>query len=96
MHREARGDDHGGVDRGHEHRDVRAGRGPRVPLHDPQEEVGREERSEEHHLGDDEEVDAEGLGVYSRGLIGLGRAVMLVLVNVGGYGTDFHQAAAPS
>ena len=46
--------------------------------HDPDEEVGREERSEEHHLGDDEKQHPEELGLDARGLVGRRRPVVLV------------------
>ena len=72
-------------------------RGPRGALHDPDEEVGREEGPEDHHLGDDEKQHPEELGLDPRGAVGLRRPVVLVvLVAVGASGdrAGFHQAAA--
>ena len=40
-------------------------RGPLALGDDADEEVGREERSEEHQLGDDEEQDPEHLGLHA-------------------------------
>ena len=63
----------------------------REPLrltHDPNEEVGREERSEEHDLRDDEKQHPEELRLDPRRDVGLGRAVMLFDGSVGG---GFHQ-----
>ena len=57
--------------------------------HDPDEEVGREERSEEHDLGDDEKQHPEELRLDARGDVGGRRAVMFL---VGGDGGRFHQA----
>src|SRR5690606_7913106 len=64
---------------------------------DADEEVRREERAEEHRLGDDEEQDPERGPVDARALVGLGRAVM-VLVGAGVAGGDrcaLHQASSP-
>ena len=76
-------------DRGVEARDqlrqvVALGR-PFGAAHDPHEEVGREERAEDHHLGDDEKQHPEERGLDPRGAVGLGRAVM-VIVDVRGCG----------
>ena len=49
---------------------------------DPDEEVGREERAEEHDLRRDEEEHAEGLGHDPRAVVRHRRAVMLVVVVV--------------
>src|SRR3954462_14115602 len=73
------------------------GCGPRIVRHDPDEEVGREERSEEHDLGDDEKQHPEELGLDPRGDVGRGRAVMLVLVVGDGGGADcLHQEGTTS
>ena len=50
-----------------------------VVVHDPDEEVGREERSEEHDLGDDEKQHPEELRLDARGEVGRGRPVVLVV-----------------
>jgi len=39
----------------------------------------REEGTEQHHLGDDEEQDPEGLPVYPRALVGLRRMGLMLL-----------------
>ena len=62
----------------------------RSPGHDPDEEVGREERPEDHDLGDDEKQHPEQLRLDARGAVGRRRAVVLVL-GVGDRG-GFHGA----
>src|SRR4029079_12952523 len=73
---------------------------PLVARHDPDEEVGREEGPEDHHLGDDEEQHPEQLGLDARGAVGLRRAVAVLVVDAGvaavGDRRGFHQAAASS
>ena len=53
---------------------------PLGALHDPDEEVGREEGPEDHDLGDDEKQHPEHRRVHARGAVGRRRAVVLVLV----------------
>src|SRR3954453_9887798 len=65
-------------------------------LHDADEEVRREECSEEHYLADDEEVHPQRLGIDGRREVRGRRPVVLVLLvkiccDAGG----FHQAASP-
>ena len=77
-------------------RDLMARRRPRVRLHDADEEVRREECSEEHDLADDEEVHAQRLRVDARREVRRGMPVVLLVVQVGGDAGSFHQAARPS
>ena len=68
-----------------------------VAVHDPDEEVGREEGPEDHDLGDDEKQHPEQLGLDARGAVGLRRPVVVVVVDVRvGDRGGFHQAAASS
>jgi hypothetical protein len=63
-------------------------------LHDPDEEVGREEGPEDHDLRDDEEQHPEHLGLDPRRPVGRRRAVVDVpvagRVMPGGDGGGFH------
>ena len=65
-------------------------------LHDPDEEVGREEGPEDHHLGDDEKQHPEQRRVHARGAVGRRRAVVLVLGVTGRDGAGLHQASTGS
>src|SRR3954452_25026947 len=67
-------------------------------LHDADEEVRREERSEEHDLADDEEVHPQRLRVDGRREVGRRRPVMVVVlvVKVCCDSGGFHHAAWPS
>ena len=56
---------------------------PLGALHDPDEEVGREEGPEDHDLGDDEKQHPEVGRVHPRGAVGRRRPVVLVLVVAG-------------
>src|SRR5215217_4898157 len=74
-------------------------RRPRVRLYGADEEVRREECSEEHDLADDEEVHPQGLGIDRGREVRCGRPVMVVPVLVVKVCCDaggFHQAAWPS
>ena len=64
MHRDRRGEQDRAVDPGDSYRQPFAWR-PAVGGDNADEEIGREESSEEHDLGDDEEQDAEHLGIYA-------------------------------
>ena len=96
--REARGDEDRGVDAGDRDREFERFRRPgRRVDDDPEEEVGGEERPEQHDLGDDEEEDPERLAVDPRALVGLRRPVMLLGVAVPErYRCALHQASSPS
>src|SRR5439155_23534025 len=64
----------------------------RPPLvHDPDEEVGREEGAEDHHLADDEEHHPEQLGLDPRALVGGGRPAVVIAV---GDACGFHAQAS--
>ncbi len=58
---------------------ARPGRRPGVALGDADEEVGGEERAEDHHLGDDEEQHPEQLGLDPRAAVGRRGAVVLAV-----------------
>src|SRR3954454_10489565 len=98
VHRERRRDEDARVDAGDEHRDRMPRCRPGVPLHDADEEVRREERSEEHDLADDEEVHPQGLGIDRRREVRRRRPVVLalLLVKVCCDAGGFHQAGWPS
>ena len=82
VHGQRRGQQDRGVDAGDRLRELRARGGPLVAVdHDPDEEVGREERSEEHHLGDDEKQHPEDLRLDAGAAVRRGRAVVLVVVS---------------
>src|SRR6476620_5767035 len=92
VHREARGDQDRRVHAGDRLRDLEAVGRPRPDVGDhAEEEVGGEERAEQHHLRDDEYEDAERLPVDPGALVRLGRAVML-----GGGGMRLHQLTTSS
>ena len=61
VHRERRREQDRRVDAGDQLRQLGARRRPRVAVHDPDEEVGREEGPEDHDLGDDEKQHPEQL-----------------------------------
>ena len=61
---------------------------------DAREEIGREERPEEHHLGGDEEIDAEEARVYARAAVGCGRMPVVVACVGVGVGRGGHREAA--
>ena len=68
VHRDAGGQQDAGVHARDRDRQVLAvEREPAAVVHDPDEEVGREERSEEHDLRDDEKQHPEELGLHARG-----------------------------
>ena len=70
MHREARGDEDARVHAGDEHRQVEARRSATASrVDDADEEVGREERAEEHDLRRDEEEHPEHARVDARALV---------------------------
>src|SRR5215211_757269 len=91
--REAGGDQDRGVHARHGLRQFEWFRRPARRVDDyPEEEVRGEEGPEEHHLGDDEEEDPEGLAVDPRALVGLRRTVVVIGVAVtDGYGCALHQ-----
>src|SRR4029078_1849952 len=62
----------------------------------PDEEVGREERAEHHHLGDDEKQHPEQLGLDARTAVCGRRPVVLVVLGVPvGDGGGFHGLLRP-
>src|ERR1700735_833804 len=79
---------------------MRSRRRPRISLGDPDEEVGREEGPEYHHLGDDEKQHPEQLRLYARAAVCgrrtvmLGASVGIVPRRVGDTG-GLHQAFPP-
>ena len=79
VHREARRHQDGGVDARDEDGQVEGRQRPRlgVGVDDPDEEVGGEERAEEHRLRGDEEEHAEHGGVDPRALVRDRRAVVV-------------------
>ena len=83
VHRQRRGQQDRRVDARDQLRQLRARGRPLVAVHDPDEEVGREEGPEDHHLGDDEKQHAEQLRLDARGAVGLGRAVVVLVVDAG-------------
>src|SRR5690349_9934048 len=96
--REARGDEDRRVHASDRDRQLVGVRRParRVDDH-PEEEVGGEEGPEQHHLGDDEEEDAERLAIDPRALVGLRRAVVVIgVVVTDSYGGALHQPSSPS
>ena len=74
---EARRDEDRRVDAGDVARELEALGRPRVAVDDADEEVRREERAEEHHLGRDEEQHSEDGRADPRALVRDGRAVVL-------------------
>jgi len=60
-------------------------RGPGVVGDDPDEEVGGEERAEDHHLGHDEKEHPERRRVYTRGAVRGRRSVVLAVGDRGGF-----------
>src|SRR5215203_3946521 len=97
MDREARGDEDHGVHPGDRNRQLEGlWRPARRVDDDPEEEVGGEEGTEQHHLGNDEEQDPQRLAIDAGAGVGLGRAVMVVGVLVtDSYGCALHQLASP-
>ena len=73
VHREARADEDDRVDPRHEDGKLVPRGRPRLAVRHTDEEVGREERAEEHHLGGDEEEHPERARVDARALVRLGR-----------------------
>ena len=80
VQRERGGHQDRGVDARDGHRQVRARAPARVALGDADEEVGGEERPEDHHLGDDEKQHPQQRRVDARAAVGRRRAVVLVVV----------------
>jgi len=80
--REGRGDEDRRVHAGDFDGQFGAGSRPRVALGDADEEVGREEGAEDHHLGDDEKEHPEQRRVHARAGVGGWRAVVVVRVVV--------------
>ena len=78
VHRHRRREQDRRVDAGDGDRQVHPLGRPWVVRHDPDEEVGREERSEEHDLGDDEKQHPEQLRLDPRRLVRGRRAVVVV------------------
>src|SRR2546421_3792019 len=97
VHGQRRGQQDGRVHARHRDRQLGAVGGPRVGVHDPDEEVGGEERPEDHHLADDEKQHSEQLGLDPRAAVRLGRVRLVGVLRVGCAG-GFHQAltSAPS
>ena len=83
MDREARGDQDGRVHTCHEDRQVEGLERPLGVAAGADEEVGREERPEEHDLRGDEEEHPERRGIHARALVRHRRPVM-------SFGVDRH------